>query len=71
MAYCAKCKKHIGKNYVIVPEPVTLIRNGVASNFNHMNAYCSFCHKKVYVRDVMETNNLTYSQIFGEVSING
>lgn len=71
MAYCAKCKKHIGKNYTIHAEPVTLIRDGNSSQFNHMNAYCNICHCKVHVREVMETNNLTYRQVFGEVSING
>lgn len=71
MAYCAKCKKHIGKNYTVQKEPVTLIRNGNASSFNHLEAYCNICHSKVYIRDVVEINNLTYRQIFGEVSING
>ena len=67
MAYCKKCKKHIGKNYTIKAEPVTLIRSGKSSEFNHMEAYCNTCNSKIYVRDIMETNNLTYRQIFGEV----
>lgn len=71
MAYCEKCKKHIGKNYIIQAEPVTIIRNGNVSQFDHMTAYCNICHSKIYVRDVIEKNDLTYNQIFGEVNING
>lgn len=71
MAYCAKCKKHIGRNYTVKAEPVTLIRGKNVSNFDHMEAYCNICHCKVYNKEAEDMNVLTYRQIFGEVSING
>ena len=71
MAYCTKCKKHIGRNFTVQAEPITIIRNGNVSSFNNLEAHCNICNSKIYVREIMETNNLTYSQVFGEVSING
>ena len=67
MAYCVKCKKHIGKNYTVHEERILLLRNKVIHKFNYMSAYCNLCHNKINVKSVTETNNLNYNKIFEEV----